>query len=445
MPNVLSYYSLTVFISIILLSGSALASVGQKQVEIAQSTTEKQDLNRLFSEGIDLLKQGTLNSQTQAIEKFEQGIKLSQKVGDKSSESYMFRALGQSYSILEEEQKAISNYNQALSILKGFKEDNASLIGAQVRTIAEIGRIYSKFGEKQEALSFFNQALTLYNTSGRLTGIGNILYAIGEVHSQLGEKQKALSFYDKALASYRAEGDRASEKSILDNTYRSFTQLVSLPERSTRNHGLHSPRAKDMVSVLGVPGTIGSKEGHYCTNEDKSPSPSYASYSKKLFTENVGPFELTGLKPFLQAVRSMLATVYKENRTLYSSLGTDGGVCVRGANIQGRIASTYSNHSFGTAIDINFKSSKAECEDQWFKEKGGRCRDNLKDKKGLAGLLELYPYFHKAKFYWGGTYSKNPDPMHFEASEELIQQWKKSGEIPPLSSNGTKSYVKPRK
>lgn len=104
--NILSYCSLSVFISVILLSESVLASVGQKQVEIAQSTTDEQTAERLFSEGAALGKKGaTPNSQIQAIKKFEQSIKLSQKIGNKGLEMYSTVGLGHTYVLLEQEQK----------------------------------------------------------------------------------------------------------------------------------------------------------------------------------------------------------------------------------------------------------------------------------------------------------------------------------------------------
>lgn len=64
-----------------------------------------------------------------------------------------------------------------------------------------------------------------------------------------------------------------------------------------------------------------------------------------------------------------------------------------------------SNHSFGTAIDIN---------SEWngFKQKPA--------KQGAKGsVILLVPIFEKYGFEWGGNWSSTPDGMHFEVEKIL--------------------------
>jgi D-alanyl-D-alanine carboxypeptidase len=75
---------------------------------------------------------------------------------------------------------------------------------------------------------------------------------------------------------------------------------------------------------------------------------------------------------------------------------------------------TYSNHSWGAAIDIKINNQL----------------DSISDGKTQLGLLELYPYFREAGWYWGAVFNRGKmkdDSMHFEASKELLDDWKKQG------------------
>lgn len=46
------------------------------------------------------------------------------------------------------------------------------------------------------------------------------------------------------------------------------------------------------------------------------------------------------------------------------------------------------------------------------------------------GLVDLAPFMAAESFFWGAGFSPTPDGMHFEASNELISQWKANGTIP---------------
>jgi hypothetical protein len=53
------------------------------------------------------------------------------------------------------------------------------------------------------------------------------------------------------------------------------------------------------------------------------------------------------------------------------------------------------------------------------------------DGVALFGLVRLAPFFQEEKFFWGAGFKPKEfeDAMHFEASEELIGDWKKKGII----------------
>lgn len=178
-----------------------------------------------------------------------------------------------------------------------------------------------------------------------------------------------------------------------------YTKLGPKPSRSSINQGLTSPNASYMHSVLGKPGAL-------TTNCSPVTNP---NLKKLIVTTDVGAFKATGLKPATDALKRIFEKVKKEKPTLYKQLGSAGMLCVR--KVRG--SSSFSNHSWGAAIDIKINGKL----------------DKQGDNKTQLGLKELYPYFYKERFYWGAGYSTTEDSMHFEASKELVAKWKADKKI----------------
>ena len=64
----------------------------------------------------------------------------------------------------------------------------------EATTLNNIGQVYSDLGENQKALQFYNQALLILRAVGDRRGEATTLHNIGQVYSDLGENQKALQF-----------------------------------------------------------------------------------------------------------------------------------------------------------------------------------------------------------------------------------------------------------
>ncbi|KAK1868435.1 hypothetical protein I4F81_010922 [Pyropia yezoensis] len=96
-----------------------------------------------------------------------------------------------------------------------------------------------------------------------------------------------------------------------------------------------------------------------------------------------------------------------------------GGACGNVASCTGTVVSNlcpgeasnnYSNHSWGTAIDIQV---------------AGRT-DAMGDDAVYAGLAALYPHFEAEGWYWGAGFRRE-DAMHFEVSDERVREWAAAG------------------
>lgn len=178
-----------------------------------------------------------------------------------------------------------------------------------------------------------------------------------------------------------------------------FTRLVEKPRADSINGSLTSPSPAYMKQILGIPGKLTDDCNYTITNE---------ALKKKIVKKNVGPFSVTGLIPAVDALTRIFAEVKRNDPTLYSQLGTQGMLCIR--KVTG--GSDYSNHSWGTAIDITLSGKT----------------DARGDNKTQFGLTKLYSYFNREGFYWGAGFPTE-DSMHFEVSKELIQRWRDEGKI----------------
>lgn len=179
----------------------------------------------------------------------------------------------------------------------------------------------------------------------------------------------------------------------------SYSQLVDIPDNI--NIGLSSATATNMIDILGRPCKL---------TGDCSPVTN-PQVQALLVTEDVGPFKVTGLKPAIEVIKRIFAKVKQEKPDLYKQLGTAGMLCCR--KVRG--GTNFSNHSWGTAIDIKISSEL----------------DSVGDGKAQQGLVELAPYFQEESFFWGAGFSNRAreDSMHFEASTELIDKWKREGRL----------------
>jgi len=180
-------------------------------------------------------------------------------------------------------------------------------------------------------------------------------------------------------------------------------KIVSIPRGI--NRGLSSAKSSTMLQVLGMPR---DKITSSCKSVNREPLKSL------IVTQSVGPFRVTGIRPAVDSLREILSQVKRNHPEVYNSLGTAGMLCVRTIRNSQKI----SNHSWGCAVDISIDGILDPI------HKGGTGR---KDKKTLAGLVAMAPYFNRAGWYWGVGFSSFEDGMHFEVADETIRKWNADG------------------
>lgn len=148
-----------------------------------------------------------------------------------------------------------------------------------------------------------------------------------------------------------------------------------------------------MLQRFGQPGKLTPK----C-------SPATGTIIKKLLVQGVdiGPFKVSGMNFAVESLRQVFDDVKQQLPDVFNAVKTDGMICVRGIKHN---PTHFSNHSWGTAIDIFFG------------------KDVVPQGTQLAhrGNFLLFPFFNHHGWYWGAGFSGDSvDSMHFELAEETV-------------------------
>jgi hypothetical protein len=176
-----------------------------------------------------------------------------------------------------------------------------------------------------------------------------------------------------------------------------WTERVRVPPMP-EGYPLAPCRQSTMLELLGKPGEL-----------TENCSAANAATSRLMVTGHVHlKFRATGLRPAVETVTRVFANIAREIPDLYQLLGTAGMLCVR--KVRG--GTNYSNHSWGSAMDITIDGQLDALDD-------GYCQ---------RGLLAIEPYFRAEGFFWGAWFSRE-DAQHFEASDGLVRQWRVKGLI----------------
>ena len=181
----------------------------------------------------------------------------------------------------------------------------------------------------------------------------------------------------------------------------SLADLVPIPPGI--NSGLSACREDTMLEKFGTPGQLTDK----C-------SPVTGDVRRRIqFGVNVGPFKVSGLDAAVGSLGQIFLVISKEHPDAYNQIKTAGMLCCRRIKFN---PAHYSNHSWGTAIDLYFGSGV------------------VPQGKAMTqrGFLEIYQTFNQHGWYWGAGFSGGSvDTMHFELADETIRAL----DAAPLSPN----------
>lgn len=171
-----------------------------------------------------------------------------------------------------------------------------------------------------------------------------------------------------------------------------LSDRVPIPPKDTMNTGLSPAKESTMLAKLGKPGRL-----------TKDCSDPVGAFKKRIkFGVDVGPFKVSGLDFAVESLIQIFAEVKQQMPDVFSAVKNDGLLCVRHRR---KSPLLFSNHSWGTAIDLFFGSSAVP--------QGTHLTHR--------GNLSLFPFFNRHGWFWGAEFSGDfVDSMHFELAEETI-------------------------
>jgi hypothetical protein len=184
-----------------------------------------------------------------------------------------------------------------------------------------------------------------------------------------------------------------------------YHEQLPWPDAEAMNPGLSAAKASTLERLLGRPREDVSTDCQWPTNP---------ALRRRMVTESVGPFRVTGFAPAVASLRAVMDEVKVALPDLYPLLGSMGMLCCR--YIRGS-TTKLSNHSWGTAIDLTIAGKL----------------DRRGDGRVQAGLVALAPIFNEAGWYWGAEFGARTrsarweDAMHFEVAEETLRRWEREG------------------
>jgi hypothetical protein len=183
----------------------------------------------------------------------------------------------------------------------------------------------------------------------------------------------------------------------------SLMEKIPLTEVLPINRDLRSATEHTMISIMGSPRIPLTTK---CQNTRASDLVKSLTATEKI----TDIFSLTGIRPALDSVKAVLASIFEDHPDLKLVLSTEGMLCTRFRKpTSGKKSTQISNHSWGTAIDFKIVGF------------GAPGNTGAKIPKFIAIML---PHFHSAGWFSGIAFH---DTMHFEVAEETIRKWSKDG------------------
>ncbi len=186
---------------------------------------------------------------------------------------------------------------------------------------------------------------------------------------------------------------------------KALTRLMPVP--GNLNKGVQRVSENYMIKTLGHPRT-----------DEKLPPPGYDDgtmlTNPKLIRNMVSANAIlkgtgSGLKPAVDSLQTIMDQIQAQMPTVRAAMTSAGMKNCRRTKLKTGWGNSFSNHSWGTAVDIKFNAAL----------------DNPSDKVVQVGLAMVAPIFNANGWFWGAGFGGYVDAMHFEAGQTLIDQWAK--------------------
>lgn len=185
--------------------------ISEEKIRLYSTHQGKQKLPYYLTSGKSFLKLGFYN---EALEQFEKGAEISEKINDEKWVATFINATGLYYYALKDYDRALSYYTEAAELRKTIKD-----IDGLVNSYNNIGVINKHNNKLEEALSYYILSMEMAEILHGKAGLNYIigLNNIGNVYRSLREYQKALESLETGLKASQEGGSKYNEALCLHN------------------------------------------------------------------------------------------------------------------------------------------------------------------------------------------------------------------------------------
>lgn len=176
-----------------------------------------------------------------SLDFYLRGLQLSRETGSREYEGTAINNLGNGYRNLGDYEQAIFYLEQALNIAREIGDKQGVAI-----SLNNLGVCYIALGDYPKAVEVLTKSLPIRRELKETKGEGNTLNNIGLAFINSGDRTKAIDYFQQALGVRREIGDQAGEAITLGNIGKSFFDAGDL-EKAFENYA----KSNEIAGRLG--------------------------------------------------------------------------------------------------------------------------------------------------------------------------------------------------
>ncbi len=186
-----------------------------------------------------------LGNQKKAIDYYQKALTVAREIGDRQSEGKALGNLGNAYDSLGSYAQTVEYHQQSLAIAREIGSRQGEGI-----TLGNLGNAYYGLGIYAEAIEYHQQSLAIAREIDDQQGEGRALGNLGNAYYGLGNYAEAIEYHQQHLAIAREIDDRQGEGNALGNLGSAYNRL-----------GNHTQAIECYLQSLTIAREIGNRQG----------------------------------------------------------------------------------------------------------------------------------------------------------------------------------------
>src|SRR5215470_5931553 len=171
----------------------------------------------LFAAGEEIYDKRKKEDYLAAIEKYQAALPYYESAQDWFGAARAVETMGEANYNLASYRDALSAFERSLPLVRKAEQNTKSL-SLEAKITSNIGAIASTQNDNQKALSNYLQAIDVYRRLGNRLSEAICLMNIGNIYTSTGQPEEALRWYERALSIYRElDSDKRRVAAVLNS------------------------------------------------------------------------------------------------------------------------------------------------------------------------------------------------------------------------------------